>query len=86
MRDASRASTGTSRVASDAVSAERYEIRRNRRSRASGSTATDISQSATMITTTRTPASAPATRASSVMSMRRPSTSPPRNRRVLPSW
>ena len=86
IRVASRASTGTSRVASDAVSADRYEILRKSRSSASGSTATDISQRATMITTTRIPASAPATVASSVMSMRRPSTSPPRTSSVLPSW
>ena len=39
-----------------------------------------------MITTTRIPARAPATVASSVMSMRRPSTSPPRTSSVFPSW
>ena len=46
MRSASRASTGASRVASDAVSALRYETRRTSRSRSSGSTHAEKSASA----------------------------------------
>ena len=53
MREASRARTGTRRVASTAVSADRYENRRRARSTSSWSTQAENSAKAMPNTTTR---------------------------------
>ena len=58
-RRASRASTGTIRVASAAVSAERNDSRRNARSSSSGSIAAEWSAKQAMTISARSPRMAP---------------------------